>query len=369
LTILFEDLDDAILRGTDATRLRALNYAVDLLLSGSYSATDIATFGEVIARLADEIELAARADLSTRLAPSDRIPISLAQKLARDDAIQVARPMLANSGHLDDGFLVGIAQTKSQDHLLAISERKTLNPVVTDVLVMRGDQRVVSAVAGNEGAKFSDFGFLHLVKRAEGDSILAEHLGLRKDIPRRLFQQLIAKASRDVKKRLLIAAPAPDQQIEQSLSGVTARLHAKFGPASKSFFAAKRLVAGQHRLGHLTESSLDDYAAAHKFDEVIVGLSLLCSLPNEIVERILFDPDREMLLVVARALDFCWKTTTSMFFLGANGHCITAGDLQALEARFSRRTVKSCRTVLEHYHTRTTERRSDGASGASQALH
>ena len=52
MTILFEDLDDAILRGTDETRLRALNYAVDLLLSGSYNATDIATFGEVIARLA-----------------------------------------------------------------------------------------------------------------------------------------------------------------------------------------------------------------------------------------------------------------------------------------------------------------------------
>ena len=66
----FEDLDDAILRGNGETRLRALNYAVDLLLSGSYNATDIATFGEVIARLADEIELAARAELSTRLAPS-----------------------------------------------------------------------------------------------------------------------------------------------------------------------------------------------------------------------------------------------------------------------------------------------------------
>jgi uncharacterized protein (DUF2336 family) len=369
LTILFEDLDDAILRGTDVTRLRALNYAVDLLLSGSYNATDVATFGEVIARLADEIELAARAELSTRLAPSDRIPISLAQKLARDDEIQVARPMLANFGRLDDGFLVDIAKSKSQAHLLAISERKTLNTVVTDVLVTRGDKQVVSSVASNEGAKFSDFGFLHLVKRAEGDSILAEHLGLRKDIPRRLFQQLIAKASRDVKKRLLIAAPAPDQQIEESLSGVMAKLHAKFGPASKTFFAAKRIVSAQHRLRHLNETSIADYAAAHKIDEVTVGLSLLCALPCDITERILFDQDREMLLVATKALDFCWNTTMSLLFLGAKDHCITAGDLQALEARFSHRTVKACRTILQHYHARTTERRPDATSGASQALH
>jgi len=369
LTILFEDLDEAILRGNGETRLRALNYAVDLLLSGSYNATDIATFGEVIARLADEIELAARAELSTRLAPSDRIPSSLAQKLARDEAIQVARPMLANSGRLDDGFLVDIAKTRSQAHLLAISERKTLNPVVTDVLVTRGDKQVVNAVASNDGAKFSDFGFLHLVKRAEGDAILAEHLGLRKDIPRRLFQQLIAKASRDVKKRLFMAGPASDQQIEASLSDVTARLQAKFGPASKNFFAAKRLVAGQHRLGHLTENSIDEYAAAHKFDEVVVGLSLLCGLPSEVVERILFDADREMLLVVAKALDFCWKTTTSLLFLGAKGHCITASELKTLEVRFGRHTVKACKTILEHYHARAAERRPDAASGASQALH
>jgi len=235
--------------------------------------------------------------------------------------------------------------------------------------VTRGDKQVVNAVASNDGARFSDFGFLHLVKRAEGDAILAEHLGLRKDIPRRLFQQLIAKASRDVKKRLFMAGPASDQQIEASLSDVTARLHAKFGPASKNFFAAKRLVAGQHRLGHLTETSIDEYAAAHKFDEVVVGLSLLCSLPSEVVERILFDADRDMLLIVAKALDFCWKTTTSLLFLGAKGHCITAGELQILEARFGRRTVKACKTILEHFHTRAAERRPEATSGVSQALH
>jgi hypothetical protein len=101
----------------------------------------------------------------------------------------------------------------------------------------------------------------------------------------------------------------------------------------------------------------------------VVGLSLLCGLPSEVVERILFDADREMLLVVAKALDFCWKTTTSLLFLGAKGHCITAGELQGLEGQFSRRTVKACKTILEHYHARTTERRPDTAGATSHALH
>src|SRR5689334_13603731 len=128
----FHDLDDAILRGTSETRLRALNYAIELLLSGSYEVTDVAAFGEVISRLADEIEVAARADLSRRLARSDKAPINLLNKLARDNSIQVAEPVLSESDRLDNDTLVDIAKTKSQEHLLAISKRKTLDAAVTD---------------------------------------------------------------------------------------------------------------------------------------------------------------------------------------------------------------------------------------------
>jgi uncharacterized protein (DUF2336 family) len=369
LTLPLQDLDDAILRGTDETRKRALNYAIDLLLSGSYNAGDVATFGEVISRLADEIELAARAELSKRLARSDKTPIGLVHRFARDEAIQVAEPMLSHSDHLDNDALVDIARTKSQAHLLAISKRKSLDTVVTDVLVTRGDKSVVSSVAGNEGARLSEFGFLHLVTRAEGDSILAEHLGLRKDIPRRLFQQLIAKASSDVKKRLLDERLKLDPQAAASLTDVTAKLQAKFGPASKGFFAAKRVVSAQHRLQHLSETSIADYAASHRIDEATVGLSLLSSLPYEVTERILFDSDREMLLVVTKALDFCWNTTMSLLFLGAKDHCITSGDLKQLEARFSRHTVKACRTVLEHFHAKNAERHSAPGEVRPERLH
>src|SRR6202043_1505910 len=110
--------------------------------------------------------------------------------------------------------------TKGQSHMLAISKRKSIDETVTDVLVTRGDREVVNAVASNDGARFSDFGFLHLVQRAEGDSILAEHLGLREDIPRHVFQQLIAKASDDVKKRLELERPTMADQLQTSVTDV-----------------------------------------------------------------------------------------------------------------------------------------------------
>src|ERR1700726_2390229 len=214
------DLDDAVLRGTEESRLRALWHTTDLMIAGSYSDDEIWTFGEVIGRLADEIEVAARAQLAKRLARFDKAPVNIIHKLAFDDAIEVAAPILRESERLEPYALVANVCTKSQTHMLAISKRKSIDEEVTDVLVTRGNQEVVNSVVTNNGARFSDFGFLHMVKRAEGDSILAEQLGLRKDIPRQVFQQLIAKATDDVRKRLEQERPNLVQQIQSSVNDV-----------------------------------------------------------------------------------------------------------------------------------------------------
>jgi len=346
------DLDDAILRGTSESRTRALWHTTDLLIAGGYSDDEIWTFGEVIGRLADEIEVAARAQLARRLARFAKAPVNIIHKLAFDDSIDVAGPVLRESERLEAYALVANACTKGQSHMLAISERKTIEEAVTDVLVTRGNWDVVNSVANNNGARLSDFGFLHMIQRAEGDSILAEQLGLRKDIPRQLFQQLISKASDDVRKRLELERPDMGDQIKTSVTDVTGELQSKFGPVSRSYFVAKRVVATQHRQGNLNENSISGYARSHKFEEVTIGLALLCSLPGDVIERALIDRNREMLLVLAKALDFSWATTMSLLFLGAKDHRITAQDLTDLEAEYGRLNVKTSRSVLEFYQSR-----------------
>jgi uncharacterized protein (DUF2336 family) len=353
------DLDDAVQRGSDESRARALWHTTDLMIAGRYSDAEIWTFGEVIARLADEIEVAARAQLSKRLAKFDRAPVNIIHKLAFDDAIEVAGPILQDSERLEPYALVANVCLKSQTHMLAISKRKSIAESVTDVLVTRGDQDVVNSVASNSGARFSDFGFLHMVQRAEGDSILAEQLGLRKDIPRQVFQQLIAKASDDVRKRLEAERPDMTSQIKSSVTEVAGTLQSKFGPVSRSHFVAKRVVATQHRQGNLNENSISLYARSHKIDEVTIGLSLLCGLPGDVIERALLDRNREMLLILSKALDFSWATTMSMLFLGAKDHRITAKDLTELESEFGRLNAETSRSVLEFYQSRKNDSGAD----------
>jgi uncharacterized protein (DUF2336 family) len=347
-----EDLDDAISRGTAESRTRALWHATDLLIAGRYSEDEVATFGQVIGRLADEIEVEVRAQLSQRLARFDRAPIDVIHQLAFDDAIEVARPVLEGSPQLDDATLIANARSKSQAHLLAIAKRESIAEAVTDVLVARGNRAVVNSVAENDGARISGSSLLHMVKRAEGDSILAEQLGLRKDIPRQLFQQLIAKASDDVRKRLESERPEMCEQIGTSVIDVAGALQSKFGPVSRSSFVAKRVVTAQHRLGNLNEESISGYAMAHRFDEVTIGLSLLAALPVDVIERALVDRNREMLLILARAVKFSWQTTLALLFLGAKDHRITARDLSAFERDFARLNVETSQSVLNFYRTR-----------------
>ena len=257
--------------------------------------------------------------MSERLARFDEAPANVIHKLAFDDAIEVAGPVLEQSAQLDDETLIANASSKSQSHMLAISRRKSIGEAVTDVLVARGDRAVVNSLAGNGGAQLLQSGLLHMVKRAEGDSILAEQLGLRKDIPRHLFQQLIAKATDDVRKRLESERPEMMEAIGASVVDVAGELQSKFGPVSRSYFVAKRVVTAQHRHGNLNEASIAGYALAHKLDEVTIGLSLLCALPVDVIERVLVDRDQQMLLILAKALGFSWHTTMALLFRRRQG--------------------------------------------------
>ena len=95
-----------------------------------------------------------------------------------------------------------------------------------------------------------------------------------------------------------------------------------------------------------------------KFDETAVALSfavalsLLCALPIDVVERAMVDNNKEVMLILAKALDLSWATTMSLLFLGAANYRITAGDLDRMKREFARLNVETSKKVLEVYQSR-----------------
>jgi hypothetical protein len=82
-----------------------------------------------------------------------------------------------------------------------------LSEVVTDVLIERGDTRVVRCVARNSRVRISLPGYDRLIVRAREDRILALTVADRRDLPRQCYIKLIENASASVRERLQSAHP------------------------------------------------------------------------------------------------------------------------------------------------------------------
>jgi uncharacterized protein (DUF2336 family) len=338
--------------GTPETRAKALEHATTLLVLGKYNEDEIWVFGELISKLMDELEESARSALSRRLSASSNAPVQVMRRLALDESINVAEPPLQFSERLDPSTLIETANTKGQRHLLAVARRRSVDQPVSDILVRRGDRDVVVALVDNSGAAFSEFGFLHLLTRSMNDSIIAEHLGTRRDIPRHIFQQLIAKASAEVRRKLISERTDLAAEINSTVVDATERLHAKFGPASKEYFQAKRTVRSLREQGRLNEQQLHSFALQHSFYETTVTLAELCDLPVHMVETALKSGDQEMTLLLAKALDLSWTTAMALLFLAAPGRRITGNRLEQMRSEYSFLNVQTSREVLQVYRSR-----------------
>src|SRR5258705_3532944 len=182
---LIDQLEDALAQSDIGRRAETFRRVTDLFVpgSGKFSGEQIALFDDVMSRLLEQIELSARAAFGKRLAMIPDAPLRVIRGLALDDEIEVAGPVLAHSERLDDPILVESATTKSQDHLLAISRRKTLAEPVTDVLVERGNREVAVSTAGNMGARFPISANSPLVKRPRSAAALGPPAWRGPEIP------------------------------------------------------------------------------------------------------------------------------------------------------------------------------------------
>ena len=124
-TSLIPGLEE-IVRGDDPKRRAdAARRIADLFLQGAreFRAEHVDLFDGVLIGLVPHTEITARADLAERLSLLANAPRALVGQLAREDEIAIAGPLLRRSPVIDEQALVEIARAKSQEHLLAMTER------------------------------------------------------------------------------------------------------------------------------------------------------------------------------------------------------------------------------------------------------
>jgi hypothetical protein len=348
---LLAELGSAFDSEPDQRRGAKLARLATLFLDSDLDQEKIELFDDVFLHLIEEIETKSLAQLSEQLASIDSPPPRLLRYLVARHEIEVAGPVLRRSEGLNDATLVAAAKVGSQDHLLAISVRRRVNEPVSDVLVDRGNDAVLHSVAANAGARFSPAGFAALAARAAGDDALANKVIQREDVPPHLFCRLLLQATDVVRHRLFALADAETQNlIRQVLAKVSGDIAAG-ASAQPDHAGALRDLLMKHPDGKLTEGDFRELAATGNADHLIPALSLLWSIPTQVLDRLLRTDKVGPILMLCKAADFAWDTVFAL--LQARGTAGLAGPkLSAAQADFSRLSPRAAQQIVQLWQQR-----------------
>jgi uncharacterized protein (DUF2336 family) len=349
------ELDELIMHGSRERQAATLERVTAFFLDGAsrFNEDHVQLFDVVFTRLIEHIENTARSALSRRLAPLGNAPAAAVRRLAHDDSIAVAGPLLKQARRLSEADLIDIVQNKSQEHLLAISTRTHLAEPVTDVLVRQGDQEVLRSLAQNCGARLSGDGFCVLVKRAKTDPVLAEKIVLRPDVPPRLLHELLLTATDAVQARLMPRAPADRRaEVGQASAKVSSETE---GPIEARDYA-QRKVEALHREGKLDEARLVTFAENGDYEPMIAALASLCAVPIEVVDRLMGTEQPDPVLILCKSADWAWATTAAILKVRPCSARASSEHFDTARADFDRLSATTARRVVRFWQVRSDDR-------------
>jgi uncharacterized protein (DUF2336 family) len=355
---LISELEDAIQSGSKDKRVDSLRRITDLFVADADRLNDqqIDVFDDVLCHLIKRIEGKALEELSRRLAPINQAPSDVVRRLAGNDDIAVAAPILTQSTRLTDSDLIEIASTKPQTHLLAISGRPQIGATVTDVLLHRGDRDVFHKLAGNSGASFSENGFATLVKHSERDEKLAEKVGLRLDVPLRLFRELLMRATEAVRSRLMaLAGPESREQIQRVLAAIAEDTQHEAGFQNQhDYTQAQAHALAMQAAGELNEAAIFEFAKAGRHADFVAALALLCGAPLPLVESLMQKESREAILVPCKAAGLQWPTVRMIMTCRSVGGAASEHDLDSARTDYFKLSQTNAQRVLRFWQIRQT---------------
>ena len=347
---LIPELESVVRNGSDERRSDALRRITALFLQGSnkFSEDHVRLFDDVFVMLINEIESKARSELSRQLAPVANAPLAVVRRLAKDEDIMVAGPMLAQSPRLGTADLVEIANAMSPEHLYAISSRAAIDEPVTDILVRRGDFTVKRKLASNAGAKISETGFTTLLRSADQDGVLAEAVALRGDVPDHMFRELLSRATEVVQRRLLSKArPETQAEIRRVLARVSGEV---FTPKpARDFSEAQARMRALAETGQLGEAELMEFATRQSYDDAVAALAQLTGVPVDVVDRLMNGERPDPILILCKSAGYSWPTAREILLARLGNRGKSAPSIDAASANFDRLSTSTAKRVVRFW--------------------
>lgn len=340
---------DEIIRNGDPQRLAEVSRRItELFLQGAANLRPdhVDLFDGILINLVPHTEIAARTDLAERLSLLGNAPRALVGQLAREDEILIAGPLLRRSPVIDEAALVEIAGLKGQGHLLAMSERPTLSPGLTDVIVSRGDREVVRRAAGNAGAQFSPTGYSALIERASQDGVLTLTVGQRADLSESRLKDLLEGSIDIIRRRLMeVVKPARQAAISRAMKEISGAIEEV--ESRRDFVPAQRGILALHRAGELNEAAVLGFAKTYKYEEAVAALAAMSGVKIATLDRLIAGDRYDPILIVGKTIGLEWATVRALILLRLGpSRVASTADIESARVNFVRLMPSTAERVV-----------------------
>lgn len=308
-------------------------------------------FDAVLSALAAQTAQDARAELAHRFADAPLAPRGLVMQLARD-AIEVAAPILAQSGVLTEDDLVAIANEASEDHRRAMTARSNVSERVSDAIVANGTDETVARLVANDGAQLSRSAFETVTRRAETSPVLQGPMVNRADAPADLLGDLMGVVESSLRDRILKRFETLDPAIaEAAMAASHARLEARLAE-DKAITEARRFVTTRRMRKELDGSLLVRLLREGERVKCCAALAELAEVDHSAAQRALDHHSPDGLALICKAAGFDKALFVTLAILRGQTRSNLTSDAQALGALYSALAKEDAERAMRFWRMR-----------------
>ena len=283
---------------------------------------------DILHAIIRDIEMATRQEIARRLAERNDAPHDLIRFLA-DDTIEVAFPVLAKSGVLDDADLLEVIRMRSTEHSLAIATRPSVSPLVTDALVKTDAEDVIVAVLKNPGSEVAPDTMLRLVEKSRQSRPIREPLVMRREMKPELALRVFLWVSGALREHILrnfnFDRNAVNQLCEQVMVDEIGHFALK---STNKGELSRKLSALIKNNGKLTPEMLILALRDGDVNTFIALFGRMTDLTAHMIDRLLFDPTGKGLAIACKGIGGGKIAFASLFTLAQKIRAEVTGTIK-----------------------------------------
>lgn len=269
---------------------------------------------DILHRLVHDFEISVRRIISKNLADWPNLPPNLANFLANDD-IEVAYPVLSQSGVLQDMNLIEVIRHRTMEHQMAITIRQSVSEEVSDALVEEGNHKVITQLLANSNAMISQKTMEYLVEESKQVDSFREPILRRKDLDPNLAQRMFMWVSVALRQFICNKYDLDQDMIDDLLEKSALEIYASQSFPREPKKKSDQLVDELAKEGEVTPELLIDTLHEGEVHLFISLFKRLSKLREQLIQRFIFESGGEGLAIACKSVGITKADFSQIFAL------------------------------------------------------